>query len=58
MTSLELRKRSDDWHCQLKGEGGIWQPGRTPAEAIGNWIMAHKWRGLVPCIEWEEVKFE
>jgi hypothetical protein len=38
---LELRSRSEDTHCQLKGDAKIWDCGRTSAEAIGRWITAH-----------------
>lgn len=40
-TKLHIARRSDDWHCQLEHRPEVWSCGKSPAEAIGNWVLDH-----------------
>jgi hypothetical protein len=37
-----VEERSHDWMAFLEGQRGIWGCGRTPYEAIGNCVNAHR----------------
>ena len=41
MTEIEIRKRSGDWHAQIKGQPGLWGCGKTPDEAVGSMARNH-----------------
>jgi hypothetical protein len=40
--TLEVRKRSEDYHVQLEGHPEVWACGKTIDEALGNWLRTHK----------------
>lgn len=42
--TIEVRKRSHDYHAQIAGEPGIWAAGSTPAAAIGDLVQSHSGR--------------
>jgi hypothetical protein len=39
--NLKLTKRYDDWHCCEEGHPKAWDCGKTPIEAIGQWVLTH-----------------
>lgn len=41
MITIVVTKRSSDWHACIEGAPEYWGCGSTPAEAIGQLVMAH-----------------
>ena len=39
--TIEVRKRSSDFHAQAEGHPEIWAAGRNPQEAIGDLVKYH-----------------
>ncbi len=58
MTTINVTKRTEDYHACIDGEPGLWDCGKTPALAVGSLIYTHRDRfgieidtGFLPQVE-------
>lgn len=38
---LKITERSADYHCCLDGNDAVWDPGKTPRQAVYRWVLTH-----------------
>jgi hypothetical protein len=40
--TIEVRRRSDDYHAQIKDHPELWGCGPTPSHAVGDLVRTHR----------------